>query len=230
MARILVAAVALAIAPGIAAAHDFWVERTPDGFVVRYGHRGGELLAIDGPKLKAIRCGDGTGPARDVTAAANLSPNEVRFSGSCRVVSVFRDGGYWSLTPDGEVNLPKNEAKDAVRSWASRQFAKWVDARSPGADAVVGDELELIPVTDLANARTGDKITLRVLSAGKPVSDAAVAIGHRTIGETDSRGEVRLRLRAAGVESISASIRRPRASPQADADVLEASLTFEVAR
>jgi uncharacterized GH25 family protein len=146
------------------------------------------------------------------------------------VVSVFEDGGTWSLTPDGEVNLPRTRVKDAVKAWTSRQWAKWVDARSPRAGEPLGDELELVPVTSLAKAREGDKITVRVLSGGKPVRDAVVAIGHRPIGDTDSKGEVRLRLRSAGVESISTSLRRARATPEADADVLEATLTFEVRR
>ena len=226
------AALALAIAglvvPGVARAHDLWVERAGDGFVLRYGHRG-EVLPIDAAKVKTIRCGDGAGPAKDVRSTARFSPEAVRFSGACAVVSVLHDGGVWSLTPDGEVNLPRSQVANVVRSWASRQYAKWVDARSPGAGAVLGDELEVVPVTDLARAREGDKVTVRVLSAGGPVRDAVVAVAHRTLGETDSKGEIRLRLRS-GVESVSTSIRRPAATPEAETEVLEASLTFEVAR
>jgi uncharacterized GH25 family protein len=226
----LVAWLAAAAAPALAAAHDLWVERTADGFVARYGHRGGELLAIDPARVKAIRCGDGAGAPRDVLSEARFAPNEVRFAGACAVVSLFHDGGIWSLTPEGELNLPRSKAENVIRSWASRQHAKWVDARSPAAGTALGDELEIVPATDLAKAHRGDKIALRVLSAGKAVPDAVVALDHRPLGETDSRGEIRIRLRDAGVESVSTSLRRPRASPEADVEVLEASLTFEVPR
>jgi uncharacterized GH25 family protein len=229
MQRILAVAVALA-SPAIATAHDFWVERTPEGFVVRYGHRGGEVLAIDAAKVKGIRCLDAAGAQKDVVQAARFAAKDVRFTETCAAVSVFHDGGYWSLTPDGEVNLPKNAAASAVKSWSSRQYAKWVDAKSPRAGAVLGDELELVPVTNLAKAHEGDKVTVRVLSAGQPVPNAVVAIDHRPIGDTDSKGEIRLRVRTAGMESISTSIRRARATAEADAEVLEASLTFEVAK
>jgi uncharacterized GH25 family protein len=227
MPRILVVVVALA-SPAIATAHDFWVERMPEGFVVRYGHRGGEVLAIDAARVKGIRCVDAAGARKDVVREARFASKDVRFTESCAAVSVFHDGGYWSLTPDGEVNLPKTQAQSVVKSWASRQFAKWVDARSPRAGVVLGDELELVPVTDLARAHQGGKVTLRVLSAGQPVPNAVVTVDHRAIGDTDSKGEIRLRVRAAGAESISTSIRRPHATPEADAEVLEASLTFEV--
>ena len=228
MKRLLALAASLAL-PATAAAHDFWVERAPEGFVLRYGHPG-ELLPIDARKVKSVRCWDTAGAARELLRDAAFSPKEVRFAAPCAAVSISFDDGSWSLTPDGEVNRPRSEVQGVVRSWSSRQYAKWVDARSPRASAVLGEELELVPKTDLARARPGDTVTLRVLSAGAPVRGAAVEIAERIVGETDSRGEVHLRLREAAVTTISASVKRPPATPEADPDVLEASLTFEVAR
>ena len=230
--RLLAAALAVAalLAPSGGRAHDLWVERASDGFVVRDGDLGGEVLVIEAAKVKAIRCGDGARPPKDVLASATFSPKGVRFSAACAVVSVFHDGGYWSLTPDGEVNLPRSKVENAVRSWASRRFAKWVDAKSPGSGAVLGDELEIVPLTDLAKAREGDKVTVRVLSAGHPVPDAVVVIADRRVGKTDSKGEVRLRLRRPGIESVSTSIRRADPTPESDTDLIEASLTFEVGK
>jgi uncharacterized GH25 family protein len=228
--KAVVAVVALLAMPVPAFAHDFWVERAGDSLVVRYGHRGGELLPVDPGKLKVIRCSDGTGTPRDVTRSAVFSVTDARFAGPCSIASAFNDGGYWSLTPDGEVNLPRNQTENVVKAWASRQYAKWVEAKSPASRTVLGDELELVPASDLTKTREGDKITLRLVSSGQPVPDATIAIDHRPIGETDSKGEVRLRLHKAGIESISASIRRPHPTPEADVDVLEASLTFEVSK
>ncbi|HET9552214.1 MAG TPA: DUF4198 domain-containing protein [Anaeromyxobacteraceae bacterium] len=224
------AALALAAAPAIAAAHDLWLEREGAGFTLRYGHRGGELLALEQAKVKAARCLD-QGAARDLLPGATFSAREARFAGRCDAASAFLDGGFWTLTPDGEVNRPKNQVAQPVKAWASRQFAKWVDARSPAAAAsVLGDELELAAVSDLSKAHEGDKVTLRVLSGGKPVAGAVVAIDHKPLGETDSAGEVRVKLRTSSVEVVSATLRRKVATPEADAVVLEASLTFEVAR
>jgi uncharacterized GH25 family protein len=228
MPLLLLIAVGLVALPGAAHAHDLWLERSGDAFVLRYGHRGGETLAIDGAKVKAIRCAEG-GAARDLRSAAAFGPKEVRVVARCAAISAFHDGGWWSLTPDGERNLPRTRVPDAVKSWASRQFAKWVDARSPAAGAPVGDELEIVPVTDLARAKVGDKLAVRVLFQGKPAPGAIVAVDHRPIGETDSEGVTRLRLRSPGVQSLAASLRRPLATAEAEALVLEASLTFEVA-
>jgi hypothetical protein len=94
---------------------------------------------------------------------------------------------------------------------------------------VLGDELELV-AGDLSRAREGDKITVRVLSRGEPVRDAVVSVDHKPLGESDSRGEVRIRLRSPPLAVISATLRRKAATPEADEVVLEASLAFEVAR
>ena len=228
--RLLAMAAIVMAAPGLASAHDFWVERDAGAFVVRYGHRGGEVLAIDAGKVKAIRCGDRSGAVKDALSSASFGPKEVKVSARCDVLSAFHHGGFYSLTPDGEVNLPRNKAESAVKAWESRQFAKWVEVGSPLAAKPLGDDLEIVPASDLAGRKVGDKVTLKVLSQGKPVAGAIIAIDHKPLGETDSAGETRIRLRSSGVESVSASVRRPLKTAEADDLVLEASLTFEVAR
>lgn len=223
-------AFALLAAPALASAHDLWLERDAAGFTLRYGHRGGELLALEQPKVKAIRCME-KGTVRDVLPGARFAAREARFTARCDAASAFFDGGYWTLTPDGEVNRAKTEVAQPVKAWASRQFAKWVDARSPTAPAaVLGDELELVAVSDLARAHEGDKVTLRVLSGGRPVADAIVAIDHKPLAESDGAGEVRVKLRTSAVETITATLRQKASTPEADAVVLETSLSFEVAR
>lgn len=225
-----VVGLAFLVAPPPASAHDFWLQKGGPGLVLRYGHRDGEALAIDPAKVKAVRCVD-KGLTRDLLGAASFAPKEIAFAGTCDAASAFFDGGYWSLTPDGEVNKPRTQVQQAVKAWASRQFAKWVDARSATASsAVLGDELELVAVGDISRARQGDKITVRVLSDGKPVPDAVVSIDHKALGESDRAGDVRVRLRTSGIETIGATVRKKEATREADVLVLEASLTFEVAR
>jgi len=216
-------------APAPAHAHDFWLERAGEVLILRYGHRGGELLAIEQAKVKSVRC-LAQGAVRDLVGAATFAPKEVRLAGKCSAASAFFDGGFWSLTPDGEVNRPKNQVPDAVKSWASRQFAKWVDPAVAGSATPLGDELELVPVSDLSKAHEGDKVTVRLLFQGKPVADAVIAIDHKPLAETDAAGEARIKLRTSGVETISATLRRKVATPEADASALEASLSFEVAK
>jgi uncharacterized GH25 family protein len=219
-------ALAAALAPSRGSAHDLWVERAGDAFALRSGHRGAAPLPIDAAKVRGVSCVEG-GRAQDVRGATAFAANEARIPGPCEVVSVFYDGGTWSLTPDGERNLPRSRVPDAVRAWVSHQYAKWVDLGAAAAAEPTGAELELVPART-ARPRVGDKVTVRVLSAGKPVADAVVSVGHKALGETDGRGEARLRVRTP-VETFSATVRRPLSSPDAETLVLEASLTFEAA-
>jgi hypothetical protein len=223
-----VAAALLACLAERAAAHELWIERDADAFVVRSGHRGAEGVAVDPAKLRTIRCVSG-GAVRDVAAAAAFAGGSIRVAARCDVLVAGLDHGYFVLTPDGERNVPRTQAPDAVKAWRARQWAKWVDARSSAAGTPLGEGLELVAVTDLAHARIGEKITIRVLLDGRPAAGAIVSIGHDALAETGANGEARVKVRHRS-ESISAALRRPLRSPEAEWDVLEASLGFEVAR
>lgn len=229
MRGIAIAIAALMVAPA-ARAHDLWLERDGEGLVLRYGHRGGEALGLDAAKVKAIRCQRAGAAPADVRASAKAGPAELRVAARCDVASAVLEGGFWSLTPDGEKNLPRTQVPDAVRSWQSRQFAKWIEVRSRAAGAALGDELEILPAGDLSRVHQGDKATFRVLFQGRPVPGAVLAIDHKPLGETDSGGECRVTVRAAEVESVSVTLRRPLGTAEADTLIAEASLTFEVAR
>jgi nickel transport protein len=222
----LAALVALSV-PATARAHDLWMERAGDALVLRYGHRGGEALALERSRVTSFRCVE-SGAGRERLPEAAFAERAVTLSARCRAASAAWDGGFWSLTPDGEVNRPRPQVPEAVKAWASRQYAKWVDARAGAGGAVVGDELEVVAGSDLAKVRQGDRVTVRVLFRGKPAPGAIVAIDHRPLGETDSAGEVRVRVRAGEVETLTATLRRKLEQPEAETEVLEASLTFEV--
>jgi uncharacterized GH25 family protein len=215
---------------GQALAHDFWLDRQADAFLLHYGHRGGQALPLDAGKMRTLLCRREKGAPEDLLRKAVASPTELKLIASCSVLTAFFDGGFWSLTPDGEKNLPKNKVPDAVKAWRSKQFAKWIDIHSTLAGRPQQDEFEIVPVSDLAKVHAGDKATFRVLLAGKPVAGAVLAIGHKPLGETDDHGEVRVKIRASDVESVGVTYRRAVGSPEADSEVFEASLTFEVAR
>ncbi len=229
--RLLLLAAVLLGSPARALAHDLWIERQAGQLVLQQGHRGERALPLDAAKVKALRCvlGEDATP-RDLRSAATAEPTRVSVRADCAALSALVDGGFHSLTPDGEKPLPRTQVPDAVKAWQSRQLAKWVDPRSPAAARPLGDELEIVPVTDLSKVRTGDKATFRVLLEGRPVRGALLAVGHKALGETDGAGEARVKIRASALEVVSATLRRPLKTAEADQLVLEASLSFEVAK
>ncbi len=68
-----------------------WLEREPDGLVLRYGHRGGDALPVEAAKVKAARCLE-QGAARDLLASARFDPRQVTFAGRCDAASAHLDG------------------------------------------------------------------------------------------------------------------------------------------
>ncbi len=230
MNRFSMLALLFFLIPGVAHAHDFWFERQGDKFVLQNGHHGGKVFNIDASKVKSIRCMHRGSAPRDMLKGAVSSPTNVKVFASCDIISGFHYGGFWSKTPDGDKNLPKNQVPDAVKAWESKQYAKWVDRNSPTATTPIGDELEIVPVSDLSHAKQGDKITIRVLFHGKPISGAVGDIDDKALGESDSAGELRLGILSRSVETIAVTLRRPISTPEADQQVLEATLSYDVGK
>jgi uncharacterized GH25 family protein len=117
-----------------------------------------------------------------------------------------------------------------VKSWESREFVKYVDVSAAGASRPTGDQIEIVPATDLAKVREGNKVTFRILVNGTPAAGAVVARDHNPVGETDSAGEVRLKVKAAGLQVIDATVKKKIDAPEADSQVLTATIVFEVPR
>ena len=216
-------------APAPALAHEFWIERDQQsGFLLREGH-GDAPRAVDLAKVTSLRCARGA-DVRELRGKATAQRGEARVTAACDAILATLDHGHWSLTPDGEVNRPRSQVPEAVKAWQSRACAKWIDAASEAAARPMGGaDLELV-LGKRGEVRQGEKVTVRALSAGVPVGGAVVSVGHRVLGETDSAGEVRVRIRERGLQVVSASLRKRLQTPDADALVLEATLAFEVSR
>ena len=210
-----------------ALAHDLWIEKEGPEYVLRYGHRGGAVLLIEAAKLKHILCVNEDDQKVDVLSKAVIEQKAVRIKDRCKCLSVFYYNGYYSLTPDGEKNLPKNQVNDAVKSWESKEFIKFIETGS--GDVTFGDEFEITVGGDIRTLHTGDKITVRVLYQGAPAAGATIACHGHVIGETDSKGEARVRLRQGGLQFVAATLKRPLNIPEADSLALTAGLLFEVA-
>lgn len=124
--------------PFAARAHDLWLEPKGDALVLRCGHRGGEVLDLDASKVEGVRCKRGEAPARDVRASSVAAPRELRTPSGCDIASAFLDGGFWSLTPDGEKNLPKDEVPDAAGECRGRVWASDVESVSATLERPLG--------------------------------------------------------------------------------------------
>jgi len=132
--RLAVAATLAILAPGTASAHDYWLERSGDGYALLQGHaysshQGESRVPYDPAIVKRVTCAPGQGDARAVEPQRAYP---VRAAGPCAAVLFEVSSGYWSQTLSETVQKPKTEVRGALRGWRSEEAVKRIDAWTPG--------------------------------------------------------------------------------------------------
>lgn len=88
-----------------------------------------------------------------------------------------RLGEVWSKTPRGVVKGDRSTLKGVVWSRKYEKFCKTliaVDGETQGWDVKTGDTLEIVPLNNPLDLRSGGELEIQVLYKGKPVSPEAV--------------------------------------------------------
>ncbi len=224
---------ALAWSPASVKAHDLWLAREEPGLTLHYGHLGGghggeKSLTYSLDKVERVLCLDAAGnslkPLRSET-------HPLRLTAPCALSRVIYSSGYWTKTPYGTQNLPRDQVDGpAVRSWRAISGVKRLDAWRSEFATPLGEGLEITPLTDPLVIPRGDKLSLRVTYQGRPVNGAVVRYLGKPRGATDSRGEINIRLKQAGLQLIQTSHKIRLNEVRADEAVHEAALVFDLER
>jgi uncharacterized GH25 family protein len=150
-----------------------------------------------------------------------------------------RLGQIWSLTPDGDRQATK-KTLGASNSRKIEKFSKTLINLSPsdqGYATVVGDKLEIVPVTNPAIARVGDEITVKVLFKSQPLSVPVYATydGFSTqentyayYTECADDGTAKIKITHTGLWMVRVEERAPEKTDDYDAYWARAVLVFEV--
>jgi nickel transport protein len=229
--KVLLLLLVLVIAlPGHALAHDLWVEKEGGDFILYYGHKhsrhqGATFLDYGAEWVREAACFDAAGTRIPFRSEGG---HPYRMSGECAEVHVSFSSGYWTKTPYGTRNVPKNEARVPVKSWQSYDSVKRIDHWTDALARPLAGGLELTPLEDPLSLRKGKKLRLRVTLEGKPVKDAVVAYDGKPRGGADPDGRINIRVRHGGFQVIQASLTRPIASEKADEVIYSTNLNFEL--
>jgi nickel transport protein len=218
----------LALVTTSAGAHEYWIEKGDGGYTLFQGHvfsthEGEARVQYDPAIVKRVTCAGG--------AAASPEPGKtypVRIAGRCAALLVDIVSGYWTQTLTDTVPKPRSEVRGALRGWKSEESIKRLDNWSAAAMKPLSDGLEIVPLENPFLLKPGDKLRVQVLWQGKPRKGVAVAYAGDTRGQTDSQGEVNLRIRRGGVQMVAASFDEPIKDPLADRIVHGAMLQFEL--
>ncbi len=187
--RIVAAAALIALAPSVVCAQEFILK--PFSTTVEAGERFSVAVLstrifMRSQKLevaKDVRIELCTEGKREPPVP--LSPNHIALTIDARVtapssttfiVCADRLAQIWS-SPNGDREATKR-APGASSSFKTEQFAKALvnlSVSDDGYKAVVGDRLEIVPVTNPAAAKVGEEITFKVLFDGQPLSTPVFA-------------------------------------------------------
>lgn len=165
---------------------------------------------------------------------------------SSALVAANKKGDVWSVTPDGWKpggrNAVETQGFKVTRASMTDKFAKAIinpSASDRNFAAVIGQELEVVPVTNPADARTGRFFKVRILHNGQPASapvhatyDGFVTEFENTYAyytESDSDGIANIKITSPGIWIIRASVDNlPGAEGEYDVRNLRSILTVEV--
>lgn len=225
----LLAALALI---GSVQAHDLWLEPANDGYTLLYGHRhsahaGSDTVAYRPEAVQRMTCFDTAGNA---LGHGDTRAYPAHLGGDCAAVYAGLSSGYWTKTPYGTKNVPKDEVDIAINAWRSLEGVKRIERWGEALGRPLTADLEIVPLENPLVLGDGAKLRLRVTQGGRPVAGALVAYDGKPRGETGPDGLVNIRIRHGGLQTIEATLRRPLDGVKADEEVHTATLSFALGR
>ena len=134
----------------------------------------------------------------------------------------------------------KKELPGATKSTSYEKFAKAVvpvGGSTAGFDTVVGQKLELVPLTDPAAVKVGGEMDVKVLLNGQATPATVLATydsftknpnTYAYYTETDDTGVARIKITHPGLWLVRTELKLPGASGSVDQEGLRSTLTFFV--
>ena len=236
---------------GTAHAHEFIAK--PGSMTVQAGRR----ATGRGSVLRRFPHQPGTRSAKDVKVGfyadgkrtdIAVKPNEKTLaydatvtapSNATFIVTGARLPQIWATTPEGLKQITRKTA-GATNPYKIEKFSKALVNVTPadnGFSTVIGDTLEIVPVTNPATVKPGDEMTVRVLFKGQPLTTNVYATydgfseeentyAYYTEGHKD--GTAKVKITQPGIWMVRVQHTTPEHTEDYDRYVARAVLLFEV--
>jgi len=232
-------------------AHYPWInmfDYTPEtGSILQMTIGWGHRYPLDGfLKEDAIESLEITGPGKTKPGFTFVSDVEIQSEESISepgafIVAAKRKAGFYTKTAQGGKKSSKKNLINVIRCSFSHMCMKAVVNVGEGkgkVDVNVGHPMEIIPLKNPADLRTGDYMPVQVLLNGKPFKGNIFATytGFSTekntfayATKTDKKGKGKIRILKSGVCMIKAGHEEPYPDQsECDVESFVATLTFEV--
>lgn len=214
----------------LACAHDLWIEKFQDKYILYYGHKysshsGKKLIKYNPENIQSVKCIDKNGNKIKINVKKEypLIINE-----NCAIIYVDISSGYWTKTPYGTINKPKSQVDTPIKSWLSYESVKRINLWSKNLEKSFSKKLDIIPVNDPLKLQEGDKIRLLITFNGKPEKNIPVAYDGKYRDSTDNYGRINIKIKHKGLQLIEATYREKVYSEKTDEIIYTTILNFEV--
>ncbi|WP_419779248.1 DUF4198 domain-containing protein [Maridesulfovibrio sp.] len=157
------------------------------------------------------------------------------------IIAGHRKGMIWTQTTKGWKQQSKKGLKGVIRSGKYEKFCKTLVnvGRADGSyNKVLGQRLEIIPMSDPTKAEVGQEIEFQTLLDGKPVSVESMAATYDGFSQTPNtfayftepygNGITKLKITAPGTWMVRVQHVDKTSNPDYDSHVMRSVLVFEV--
>jgi len=219
-----------ALTAGMASAHDYWIEKKVNGYIVVYGH-GDKRTEYDPAVVKKITVFNTEGKPVDFRKEMQGKVLMIQPTGTAALILVDLDSGYWSKTIYGWKNLPRRKASRVVEAVRSHHYSKSIILWGESFwQPTAGIKLDIVPQKNPFNLRPGEALPLKVYFGGKPLSGATIEGDHEKVAVTDKEGAANVTLKK-GRQLLTVERKEPiKDDPDADFMSVTTTLTFEVTK
>ena len=187
-------------------AHDIWIEKQADIFTLQYGHlhltqdhKGHKVIPYSPQKIKEIIC-------KHDTKTKNLKSSNVyplRIQNQCDTLYITLDNGYFTKTPFGTKNLPKNRVKMPLKSWRSIESVKRIGKNK---SSLLSTGLEIVLLKRVN--KIDEKATVQLFYNKKPIKNIPVAYDGKVRGLSNKEGKINIRIKHSGIQNIQATFKQ----------------------
>ncbi len=229
-ARVAIATVILT--PTVASAYGLWTARRAGEVVVVYG-KGPADRSYEPSTIRSVLALDADGE----TVSTTLERHDKRVTVNAgRGAAIFLvDGDMGIFSQDAAGYWRKGAKSGVLGSTVTQRFLKYgisVTHLHGDLPKLPAQTLQILPLTNPAEAEIGDLVKVRVLFEGKPLADAElipdyVNVPKQVLGKTDANGEAELFVRNDGI-NVAAVVHLVKTPDDPSVDQVEHIATLSV--
>lgn len=216
-------------------AHDLWVVKTGNEYVVARGTAPEKMEPYDPQCVKEFFAvaSDGTMiPPDRIQRMDEAKRVRFRMPHSVSLIGVSCDWGYRVNTTKGKKLLTRQDAETAgfrvIDSFFSTQCAKVLFNEGVAVQKPIGMKFELVPLENPLSVSVGERLPIRAFFDGKPLAGIAILTKYGDEFATDTMGVGHMKMTKKGLQLLMARHKVPmKDDPEKDYRLYTTFFVFE---